>query len=77
VSIDSCNSAKPAKEIFLYALNKLGVQPCEALFIGDSVETDYKGAMDVRIKSFVIDREGKIPSRYNKITSLTELLTIV
>ena len=77
VSIDSCNSAKPAKEIFLYALNKLGVQPYEALFIGDSVETDYKGALKVGIKPFIIDREGKIPSKYNKITSLTELLAIV
>ncbi|UCC58212.1 MAG: HAD family hydrolase [Candidatus Bathyarchaeum sp.] len=77
VSIDSCNSAKPAKEIFLCALNKLGVQPSEALFIGDSVETDYKGAVDVGIKPFLIDREGKISSQYNKITSLTDLLAIV
>lgn len=77
VSIDSCNSAKPDKEIFLYALNKLGVQPSEALFIGDSVETDYEGALKVGIKPFIIDREGKIPSKYNKITSLNELLAIV
>jgi len=77
VSIDSCNSAKPAKEIFFYALNKLGVQPYEVLFIGDSVETDYKGAVDVGIKSFIIDREGKIPSQYDKIETLTDLLTIV
>jgi REG-2-like HAD superfamily hydrolase len=76
-SIDSCNCAKPAKEIFLYALNKLGVQPHEALYIGDSVEIDYKGAMDVGIKSFIIDREGKIPSQYNKIETLTDLLTII
>ena len=77
VGIDSCNSAKPAKEIFLHALTKIGVQPHEALFIGDSVEIDYKGAMAVGIKSFIIDREGKISSQYNKIASLTELLTIV
>ena len=77
VCIDSCNSAKPDKGIFLYALNKLEVQPSEALFIGDSVETDYKGALQVGIKPFIIDREGKIPNQYNKITSLTELLAIV
>ncbi len=77
VGLDSCNCAKPDKEIFLYALDKLGVQPDEALFIGDSVETDYKGALDVGIKSFIIDREGKIPSQYTKITSLTDLLNIV
>jgi len=77
VSIDSCNCAKPAKEIFLYALNNLGVKPVETLFVGDSVETDYKGAMAVGIKPFIIDREGKVPNRYKKIMSLTDLLAIV
>ncbi len=77
VSIDSCNSAKPDKGIFLCALDKLGVQPSEAVFIGDSVEQDYEGALNVGIKPLLIDREGKIPSQYNKITSLTELLTIL
>ena len=77
VCIDSCSCAKPDKKIFLYALNKLEVKPSEAIFIGDSVEIDYEGAMNVGIKPFIIDREGKIPSQYDKIASLTELLTIV
>jgi putative hydrolase of the HAD superfamily len=77
VHIDSCNCAKPNKEIFLYALEKLGVEPHEAIFVGDSVEYDYEGALNVGIKPLLIDREGKIPSRYNKIASLTELLKIV
>ena len=77
VCIDSCNCAKPDKEIFLYALDKLGVKPSEALFVGDSVVHDYEGAMNVGITPFIIDREGKIPSQYDKIASLTELLTIV
>jgi 2-haloalkanoic acid dehalogenase type II len=77
VSIDSCNCAKPAKEIFLYAIEELGVKPVDTLFVGDSMETDYKGAIAVGIKPFIIDREGKIPSRYNKITSLTDLVVIV
>jgi putative hydrolase of the HAD superfamily len=77
VNIDSCNCAKPAKEIFLYALNELGVKASEVLFVGDSVETDYNGAMAVGIKAFIIDREGKVSSRYNKLKSLTELAAIV
>jgi 2-haloalkanoic acid dehalogenase type II len=77
VSIDSCNCAKPTKEIFLYALNKLGVKPDEALFVGDSVVHDYEGASNAGIKPLLIDREGKVPSRYNKIKSLTELAAIV
>jgi len=77
VSMDSCNCAKPAKEIFLYALNKLRVKPVETFFVGDSMETDYKGAMAVGITPFIIDREGKVPSQYNKIESLTDLVSIV
>lgn len=77
VCIDSCNCAKPDKEIFLYALDKLGVKPSEALFIGDSVVHDYEGALNVGIKPLLIDREGKIQGRYNKIASLTESLTII
>jgi putative hydrolase of the HAD superfamily len=77
VCIDSCNCVKPDKEIFLYALDKLGVEAYEAVFVGDSVVHDYEGALKVGIKSYLIDREGKIPGQYDKIMSLTELLTIV
>ena len=77
VCIDSCNCAKPAKEIFLYALNELGVEPHEAVFVGDSVVHDYEGALKVGIKPYLIDREEKILGQYNKIANLTDLLTIV
>ena len=77
VCIESCNCAKPNKEIFLYALDKLDVKPSEALFVGDSVIHDYDGAFSVGIRPFLIDREGKHPSHFNKITSLTDLLNIV
>jgi 2-haloalkanoic acid dehalogenase type II len=77
VCIESCNCAKPDKEIFLYALDKLGVEPHEAVFVGDSIAYDYEGALNVGIKPFLIDREGKFPTGYNKIASLADLLNIV
>jgi len=77
VCIESCNCAKPDKEIFLYALDELGIKPSEALFVGDSVVHDYEGALNVGIKPLLIDREGKIQGRYDKIASLTELLVVV
>lgn len=77
VCIESCNCAKPDKEMFLYALDMLGIEPCEAVFVGDSVEQDYDGAFGAGIRPFLIDREGKHPSHFNKIASLTELLTIL
>ena len=77
VCIESCNCAKPDKEIFLYALNELGVKAGEALFVGDSVVHDYEGASNVGIKPLLIDREGKLPDEYDKIKTLADLLKIV
>ena len=77
VCIDSCNCAKPDKRIFLHALEKLGIEPHEAIFVGDSVLQDYEGALGVGIKPYLIDREGKPPSKYDTIASLTDVLTIV
>ena len=77
VCIESCNCAKPNKQIFLYALDRLGIEPSEAVFVGDSVEQDYEGAFNVGIRPFLVDRENKHPSHFNKISSLTELLTII
>lgn len=77
VCIDSCNCAKPNKEIFLYALDKLGLQPNEAIFIGDSILYDYEGALRVGIKPYLINREGKNQDNFDTISNLTELLTII
>jgi putative hydrolase of the HAD superfamily len=77
VCIDSCNCAKPDKQIFLYALDKLEMKPIDALFVGDSVVQDYEGAMNVGIRPYIIDREGTIQGQYDKIACLTDLLEIV
>ena len=77
VCIDSSSYAKPDKQIFLYALNQLGIKADEAVFVGDSVAQDYDGALAVGIKAYLIDREGKHPSNYNKIGCLTDLLTVI
>ena len=74
VCIDSCNCAKPDKRIFFYALNKLEIKPNEALFVGDSIPQDYNGALRVGIKPYLIDREGKLPTSYDKIEKLIDLL---
>ena len=77
VCIDSCNCAKPNKDIFLYALNQLQINPKEAVFVGNSIMQDYDGAFAVGIRPFLIDREQKFSSQYNTINSLTDLLTIL
>lgn len=77
VGIDACKKAKPAKEIFLYALAKLNVKPEEAIFVGDSAEYDYEGARKAGLKPILIDRNGKGFTNINSIKCLTELLKYV
>ena len=38
---------KPQPEIFLHALEQLGVEPEQAMFVGDRLETDVQGAAQV------------------------------
>ena len=77
VCIDSCNCAKPNRKIFLFALNDLGIESDEAIFVGDSVKYDYEGALKVGIKPFLIDRDGVVEGKYDKIESLTDLLELI
>ncbi len=74
IGIDTCNKAKPDKEIFLHAINILDVHPEQAVFIGDSVKCDYEGARHAGLKPLLIDREGKASESLETIRSLTEVL---
>ncbi len=40
-------AAKPAPEIFLHALRELGVDPLDAMYVGDSLVGDVEGAANV------------------------------
>ncbi len=50
-------SAKPEPKIFQVALKKHHCAPNQALYIGDSVENDYKGAKAAGIKPYLLKRE--------------------
>lgn len=77
VCIDSCNCAKPDNQIFLFALDQLAIKSSEAIFVGDSISHDYKGALGAGIKPYLIDREGKYSDNYNRIENLTDLLGVI
>jgi 2-haloalkanoic acid dehalogenase type II len=74
VGIDSCRKAKPDSEIFLYAVEKLGIKPSQVLFVGDSEERDYEGAKRAGLKPLIIDRKGRDLKNADWIKSLTEVL---
>ena len=48
-------ASKPGPKIFNEALKRMGIQPHEAVHIGDSYEDDIKGAMGVGINAILID----------------------
>jgi putative hydrolase of the HAD superfamily len=71
--------AKPGPEIFLRALNLLGAQPSETLFVGDSPAADIVGAQSAGIPAVWLrngrtwQEEHSRPAR--EIDSLHDLLT--
>lgn len=75
VGVDTIKKVKPNPDIFKYAISKLDVKPEEAMFIGDNVEADYKGAENAGIHTLLIDRTGKHQSDLKTIKNLKELLS--
>ncbi len=49
---------KPHPEIFNIALREAGVNPIDAIHVGDFYEADIVGARNAGIKGLLIDREG-------------------
>ena len=47
ITSESSNSIKPKREIFEFAFLKTNAQPHESIMIGDSIEVDIQGAMNV------------------------------
>lgn len=56
VSSSAVGVEKPHPKIFLYALRALGVEPSEALHVGDSPIEDVEGAMAAGMRAVLLDR---------------------
>lgn len=77
VVIDTLGKMKPDAEVFHYALQKLRIAPSDAIFIGDRIEDDYKGATRAGLTAYLIDRSGNVQDEIaNKISSLEDLLKL-
>ncbi len=50
--------SKPNPEIFRIALNGTGVEPGEAVHVGDLYEADVKGARNAGVTPLLLDRDG-------------------
>jgi putative hydrolase of the HAD superfamily len=70
-------AAKPARQIFEYALSQHVIDPEEALHVGDSVREDWEGARQANLHALLMDREKEDSTRADCIRDLTELPSIL
>jgi putative hydrolase of the HAD superfamily len=56
VTSQDAGAGKPRPEIFLYALERAGVKPAEAIYIGDQYRVDVIGARGAGMKAILLDR---------------------
>jgi len=73
VGVDAVGKPKPNREIFLFALDKIGVDPHEAIFIGDTLKIDYEGAENVGLTAMLIDRDNRVKNQVRSIRTLAEI----
>ena len=74
VTISSlAQAAKPAKQIFDYALSQHVIDPNEGLHVGDSVREDLEGARQAKLNAVLLHRDVNVPVEVDYIQSLTEL----
>ena len=77
VVIGTLRKMKPDVEVFHYTLQKLKMVPSEAIFIGDEMEADYKGAQNSGLTAYLIDRNCNVHDQnVNKISSLDDLFKL-
>ncbi len=64
---------KPDPRIFRIALEKAGVGPAEAVYVGDQVEDDVRGALNVGIRPVLVWRKAGSPKGVDGTIVLPEL----
>lgn len=65
---------KPAAEIFRRAARRGGVEPAQALHVGDRFEEDYRGARAAGMRALLVDRRGR--ARGQEIEAVDDLTQI-
>lgn len=58
ITSEGSNSLKPNKEIFEFALTKTGAQLSQSIMIGDNLEADIAGAMNVGMDTVFVNHVG-------------------
>ena len=59
VTSEHAGSFKPEEAIFRYALERAGVEPNEAVHVGDSLEADVAGALGAGMRAVWLNATGR------------------
>lgn len=65
---------KPARQIFAYAMGRLGVDVADCIFVGDDPRWDIAGPEAIGMEAALIDRAGATPGAISSLTQLMERL---
>ena len=65
--------AKPNIEFYQKALDRLGVESNEVLYVGDSIKLDLEPASKIGFNTLIIDRDNFYPNFKNRISNLSEI----
>ncbi len=69
---------KPDPRVFHFALRRAGQEPAESIYVGDSWEADYLGAINVGMSAVWLNRTGKLaPGPCREIRTLRDLEQLV
>ena len=64
---------KPDPSIFRAVLERLELEPSEAVMIGDSIEDDIEGARALGMRAFLLDRRERFPEIEERLPDLRAL----
>jgi putative hydrolase of the HAD superfamily len=70
-------AGKPSPRVFERALGVAGVEPSEALHVGDKVDNDVEGAAAAGVRGVLLQREGDPPPGVESIRNLSELVALL
>jgi len=74
VCAEEVGEKKPHPSVFQYALDKSGANPKQAVMVGDSLQADVQGALDVGMHAIYFNPEMvDITADYKQIQDLAEL----
>ncbi len=65
---------KPHPAIFQIALERVGLDPSEVVYIGDDPVLDYQAARNAGMQALHLDRSKQFPTHDNKIACLQDIL---